>query len=645
MTWTTAFLATLALVAVLLGGALAAAPRLLPLPLGARFASGVALAPQLVGFALLMVFATLPGLPWPAVHAVLGLLALALALPARRGLTLVLRRLGRSLRRPRPAAWLAVLAVLAFGLVIVRLQAINASVPLIAFDALQYTREAMRLGAARDIAAWVGHAGTPDGVFRGDIHHPVYPGFLAWALQFAPHPGYPADHALRWAFQATFLAMLVSLPVIGLALRWRWWAFAAVPLVLLVPQFDYVSSSASRDAFRIVPVVILCGLLLRAGALAQGWRGAARFAPAVLALAVLALTAHTLDGFVLVGLLAGWAAWQLLAGRLAAWILLPAAGLGLLLGSWTYADAWLATGDIHGHGVLMYGALEGTPMLQVIRDIEQASARGVVAPLARLREALVRDARGVALAGVLVALVVLVHACLAGRRWRGRPATGAALIALVAALPVLGAFDLAGYQVSQWFVTNTRYALHWYVLLAVAVLAPLAVGARLPLANAGRLVLLLALCLGGWYFTLQGWYRNTWPAEYVDRRLEPVRAGIAAIGGRRLLLEDARWNYYLGERHVVMYASPTRALFLADTDERIDAALRDLGVAGLLLGTSSLQGWWSHAPLLGYLERHACRLDLKEPGQSLFLLPRLSSATACDNPKPAGNAPPRPFTG
>jgi hypothetical protein len=630
--WAFAFLVALAVCGLATGAALLAAPRLMPIPRSARFFCGLSLGPYAAGLVVLLLLATFPGLPWAAIQATLAALALTALWRTRALLRKAIsgnwRAVRREWRAPQFAAAAAMSALIGFvGLLL----AINAGAPLIAFDALQYSREAALLGAATDLAGWVGHTGTADGTFRGDIHHPIYVGYLAWAQHFAPAGVVTEDLALRLAFQATFLCMLAALTVVGLALRWRWWSLAPIPLLLLVPQFDYVSASASRDAFRMVPIAIVSALLLRLGLYRWRPRQALDLVAPISAASALALMGHTLNGFVMLALLGGWSLWALCARRP---FLVPlaavAVGTGLGLGAWTYADAWLSSGHIQGSGVLMYSALEGTPMLDRIRVLEQASTKGVTLPLARLQEALLRDGRGLAVAGCVASLAAIIWAVMGGRRRWATAACATAVTALVIALPVLGVFDVAGFEVSQWFVTNQRYALHWYIFLAAALAAPFAVP-RGAIHRAQPWALVL-LCLATAFFTLKNWYRNSWDMTFVDERLRAAKASEQVLGSQRLLLEDARWNYYLGNRHLVMYSRATAPTFRAQPGEAMETALNAMGAGGALLTTSSLDSWWSLSTLMTHFEASgACRIDLRESGQTLYLRASVAPPELCNH--------------
>lgn len=632
--WAWAFVACMLVWSLAWGLIALVAPRVFPLPAHARFIAGMALAPQLLGHAATLMMGTFPRFPWWQFFMVLFAFC---AYSFMRHGSLLLRRLRRAnsgtLARRAVPRWIAAIAVVLLCGVLATALLQNARAPLIAFDALQYAREATLLGAGRDMQSWVGHTGSADGTLRGDIHHPVFSGYLAVAQQFTSSSSHAADEALRAALQLTFACMLLAMLLPGFALRWGWWSFTVLPLVLLVPQFDYVSSSSSRDAFRLVPLCLLGALAFRMGQRPSTWHAALPFAPALTAGAALALMGHTLNAFVVVSLMSGFGAWALLSGRWRPLVIASGSvGLGLLMGGWTYATAWLESGSVQGSGVLMYGSLAGTPMLEVIRHLEVAAAKGVVAPLERLQEALFRDARGVALAGCLVCVAVLAH----GLFWRRGPsamrfaeARMLAATCLAIALPVLGAFDFGSYQVSQWFVTNQRYALHWYLFLALALAAPLA---TLKPARAWlRPVLLALLCIAAYALTLRTWYRNTWDFQFVADRLQPMLAVQPLLGDRRLVLEDARWNYYLDNRHVVMYARATAPLFSSAPGDAMDQALATLRIGGAVLQTASLKDWWAHSHLLAHFNRvGACRIDFVATAQTLFLLPSVAEAKICE---------------
>lgn len=638
------FIAALLYVAISFGSFAVSNPKMFPVPAAARFLAGFSLAPHLIGATVLMSFATVPGIPWWAIHGiVLGLATLLLV--ASRKSWLLRRRLrvgfgvvSRDLLKFLPIAAMGLMLAYLFDIFYT-----NARAPLLAFDALQYAREALRLGAFRDMSAWVGQAGTADGTFRGDIHHPIYVAYLSWSQRFAPDASVFHDAAMRVAFQATMLAMLSSLPVIGLALRWRWWSFAAIPLLLLVPQFDYVSSNASRDAFRIVPIVLLLALLLRLGWLRLSRHCACEAVAPIVLLAMFCLMSHTLNGVVVVCLGTGWFLWVSAKGSWTGGTIVAFGGaLGLLLGSWTYVDAFLHSGSVHGQGVTMYGVLAGTPMLDLIRSLDQSAAGGIATPTGRIVEAVTRDGRGIALVAALVSVVIMAWAV---RDWRSRiksPIVGAAIIAIVVAAPVLGVFDIAGNEVSQWFVTNTRYALHWYIFMVVVIMAPLSAIVRER--SASRLAtnslhgLIAALCIMATFWTLTGWYRNTWSAQYVDETLANIRTAEGLIGDRRLVIEDARWNYYLEEKLVVMYSLPTRSLFTAKSDPEIETALRDLNLAGMVLSLSSIDRWWKYSPIYAYMSGHACGLRLPEKDQILFVVENLVPAGTCASLEQAAEA-------
>lgn len=622
----TLFLLFTGLAGLSLGVVLVVCPRCLPIPATARFLCGLSLAPHAIGLVVLLLFATFPGVAWAQVQVTVLLLSTWGMVAGRAGVAWLVRRLRRAIVRPgalREA--LPAVAITLVLVVVVSKMAVNAAAPLIAFDALQYAREALQLGSQRDISAWVGHTGNGSGTLRGDIHHPIFPAYLAWSQQFsgAGQPGHASDLALRWAFQVSFIGLILALPICGLSMRWRAWSAATMAIVLVVPQFAIISDSATRDAFRLVPLVTILVLLLRLGVMPVRSGKALQTLPAVALGCMLAMMSHTLNGVVLVLTMAGWVCWMAWLSRWRTVVFgVTAAVCGLVMGGWTYADAFFATGSIHGSGVLMYGALGDSPMLDVLRRLEVADLRGVDTLAGRVREMLLRDGRGFAVIGLVVAAGILFIG-VRDRKTACTPLFGAAMVALFVALPVVGMFDLGSYKVSEWLVTNQRYLLHWYIFLMVPILGALRMLERLPhqgIRRWFRVASVPAICAICYLFTLSGWYQNRWDDQFVSDRVEPIRRVSEVIHPGRLVLEDARWNYYLDNHHVVMYSTPTRVLFAATTSEEFEQAFRALDAGGVVLKVSSLDSWWRHGRLLPYLEQHGCRRDIGTTGLVIYSL-------------------------
>jgi hypothetical protein len=127
------------------------------------------------------------------------------------------------------------------------------------------------------------------------------------------------------------------------------------------------------------------------------------------------------------------------------------------------------------------------------------------------------------------------------------------------------------------------------------------------------IAVVLCLCAGQ---TLEKqWYRNTWGPEYLETTLHNVRIAERNLEPEhRLLLEDARWNWYLGNKHLLMYTRPTHPLFRAESCVEVGSLLLQLRVGGVVLVKSSLDEWWADSVLLDCLQNDEFRRMATEDG-------------------------------
>lgn len=615
-----ALIASLAALALGLGFWLVGQPGLLPLPASARFVIGATGAPHVIGLFILLWLFLFPGwsLRIPAVLLALGGLAL---LWMNR---FQIYRLNRQIKRRHEQSWIRLTAWgtgLGLILVVGTIMFENARSPILAFDALQYAREALALEDARSLSGWVGHIGSADGSLRGDIHNPIFPAYLLWALQFCDWPGkhLPKDFPLRLAFQATLFAMLGALLLPGLAIGQRWFAVLVPALVLAVPGFDYISNSFSRDGFRIVPLVAWLAVMLRWGSLVPRHRHSNRLGLWCFLLSAFACASHTINLMALACASAGWGLWMLMLGN---WQRVAGATVavtaGALIGSITLVQAWMETGSIHGSGVLMYDAIRGGPLEYVVRQMELESLNGFETSISRAVHMLFRDGLGIAAAATLVAIAILVVSTFR-QKIRHSAAFGSAWIALAVMGPSLGLFDLLGYPVSEWFVTNLRYLLHWYPFLAVVLMTGVALVIGWSTFDWRKGTLVVSAALTCYLFTLRNWPVNHWGPEMVLAYIQDLQQAATVVAPKRLLMEDARWNYYLGNRHAVMFSKPTAALLIPREPEQIRAALATMQIGGVVLVSSSVPKIWQFSPLYQLL---ACESESRVRNKcfTLFLI-------------------------
>ena len=475
--WVRIYLLQLLLLSLALGSWTLHLPRWLRVPRMSRFLIGCCATPFVMGAWMLLMAAIVPG----------GRRLLFLAPPLAVAVALLvfygpraLRRLIRDHRRTLRASrnpWpvYAVYAGVAVMLVVLVPKLVqNGRPPTLAHDASIYLSQALPFAQERSLGATSGWLGAPGDANQGSNHNFVYPAFLSHALLNTGHNplGYPYDHAARAAFQATFICMLLSVVALASTTRYLGAGALAVILLLQVPQIEYISYQSSRDAFRIIPLMLLAATL--AGVSPPKLRYRLRPAALVklllppMVLAAFSLSGHTLGGLVVVTMALAWLIWGLL--RKARWLnmtlVLVAMGVGLLLGGFHYLVTYLETGT---SGITFTRQTMQRRLLEEPGGLSERIHEAVsMTTPQRLATLLKRDQYRLSIAGLVGAVLAIAGWARSQRSRRAQAIPFIGLMVLTGSLPFLGVFDI-GYYFSAGFIANERYLLHWYPFAAVCV--------------------------------------------------------------------------------------------------------------------------------------------------------------------------------
>ena len=610
------FLATQLLLALGLAGLLSRLPRALPVALLARVYAGLALAPFATGAWAMLCALLWPGMPQPVMAA--GLIGVALILCATtvRHLPARLARAWRA-QPGLPGGRLTLMVLyagcaLALAVLGERLWR-NALQPVAAHDALNYLSEALYFLDGRGVAGMLGMADAADGSVRGSTHGFLFSAMLACALSFTSGaPGGSDDLAARFALQLTMVSMLCALCALSALLRRRGAGALALVMLLSVAQFEYISHAASRDGFRIATLLLFVLLLTSAGAT----RVRASTLLCLAGSAALTVTAHTLNLLVVAVaaamycVLACWERrrWTVVVRALAAVM------VGVLAASLRYIASYRASGQLWGELPARYG-LEGSVLdgaWQHLARYADSHALGVTQKIAVL---LARDGGLLSGVGLLAAAALL---CFHSGRTARSAARLWALTALALIAPVTGLFDFEPYRISDWFVENLRYTLHWYPWLALAVVACLArVGERCAVRSrwAARVTAAVSVAVVLTYgtvavHTLSARWRAE-PARFAARQafaqqlelLQKLSQELAP--GQRLCLDDVGYQYYLGNRALILGTKPSWPLLRAADGAQVAARLDALAIGAVVFKKAALPDWYERLPLYQSLRSSA----------------------------------------
>jgi hypothetical protein len=609
-TWAVIYFAELLLISWAMGSLTIGATRLLPVPRWTRFLVGFASAPFLLGAWVLAVAAMLPGAP-RFVFLLPPLIAAILIFfwRGRQTLNWLRRSISRSIR----AVWKCHPLRLAFvfALVLVVLVAFklarNSVEPIHAHDALVYLSEASIFSQERTLDAVNSFRDRPDGTLRGNWHNFLWPAFLSHALMHtdADVLGYPNDAAARAAFQWTVLCVLLSLTALAACVRYPGVSSLAVILLLQVPLFAYLSNQSSRDGFRIIPLLLLTAVLagLSPQRLKFGFRWPYLIPP--LLLAACCISGHALGGFIAVLIAFAWGLWGIIMRtritRLT--LVLGTVAIGLLLGGTHQLKAYIETGNFRG--VEAECSIARLPPETHAGEVQQEK----VAARGRYAELLRRDQYRVSIAGLLCALIAVAIGMRSRPSHHDRILLYFGLATLAITTPFLGLLDFGSYPITEWFTSNFRYQMHWYPFGAVCIASVTLFGYEQlrfrqksscrTVATAILVVLILLVSATACTTVYKRWHASANKrAEFMLKVGHIADAMNRMPPGKRLLLENARYNYYLGNKAMLIFSRPACEILEAQDHRQVKEALRRRNIAAVALEEESLADRWDHSHLL-----------------------------------------------
>jgi hypothetical protein len=429
-------------------------------------------------------------------------------------------------------------------------------------DATVYALDARKIAEHRSLDARLSYSPGPDHQIVNHNHGSSYQLFLAAALHFSPD--IRADFPLRLAQQTC--TVLVFLVLSGLGLRLSGWAGLFAPLLLLFCQsWEYTFLGASRDPYRVLPLLMVIDMgtrFLAGGGTRLGWLLAAAWTFLWNSHTASLLHAPTLV-FCLFFLCRSWTRLSALAGGFA---------IGAAMGATRLWMTYLRRGDPTADSFDYYRMLSGTPALDSVLSGRDAPATGW-ADVGRKLSTLWSDAplliAGLAVAGAAAGTLWAMTRRRAG--FRGFPllwtATGFGVLTIG---QMAGVMDWLDDRISLMFYINLRYRLPLYPLMALV--AALLLGSIFGTRLMGRVAAFRAaaaaiLYLAGAIHVDRTWRRYDWLPAIVDGR----------IGTRELAYRSSHFSFIPvfralpPERTILMapayhgwYHTPNRVLSLYD---------------------------------------------------------------------------------
>jgi tetratricopeptide (TPR) repeat protein len=622
--WGYVYLAELTILSLALGCLTLYQPRLLAVNSASRFLIGFCITPYAIGIWMMIAAIVMPNGPrwlFLLIPLILAFFLLILYIP-RIYLDIIQPKLRKRnvlnlFDTPILAMYLSAIFLLA--ILTIRL-GMNGRFALTAHDALFYSAEALFFANDRTYTTIQGNLESTDGSLRADNHGFIFPAYLSHALLHTASDslGYPNDYALRWSFQITIVYMLLA--ILALAALFRAPGVGAMSIILLlqVPQFEYISYASSRDAFRIISLLLFTILLASFSPSNIRYKPSVSRLISLMILSMFSFMGHTLGAIVVVMQVLAWLFW-VRWWNISLWrnivMINIAIILGLFVGGIHYPIRYLLT-----HSFLKEStgrnALQGTPIEFAINPSttdDRVSAMNST-KIERFITILQLDQGKLSNPGLIFSAISILL-IKRFRKERGQFALSpfVGLIGFITMLSFSGLLDSEVYSLSRAFASNIRYLLHWYPYLAIVVSSLLLYVYKylirygqgiLATSSVCFLTAVVLIVTYSAYKTLDVSWRvaNQEEEKLFISRVEGFTNILNTMpGDERIFMNDGRYTYYLGRQVMVRFSISSWPITRAKNEDEVRKALGGLKVGAVMLNANEIRGWWDKLPLYSYL--------------------------------------------
>jgi hypothetical protein len=612
----TLYLVQFMLFGAALGLVCVSVPRYIYLPAWSRFAFGASLTPFFLAASTYCVALIAPGadrIAFVLVPVVIAGVALIFVGKSYRAvLTGLGRRFSRWTARCRAEKWpiVAIICLVPLAVYFCFVLAANASRPVIGHDALIYLSEAKLFALQRSLDVLNPGDGSPGGGLpQSHPHTSLFTLYLGHALLFSEGAiGYPNDGSARMAFQLTLPLLIIALS--GLSAITRRPGALALTLCAFVmfSSFEYISSSHSRDAFRLTPVVVLAGLLISL-LVRRRWTLGATLPVGVAA--SFSISGHTLNLyflFLLALCFLGASAVFRIPARSVLGLTFVSSILALFPLS-HYIKAYMRDGNLLGQGMVNFH-LRDTPLMDAFRAYRDWG--GADKPFLESIYSVVQQQSLVAVGATALAMAVLVVVLVASEKSKYVKVTAWSLMAVFALFLMVPLSNIARaftIDIKEAYLSNSRYPFIAFIfcapIISTAVLActralSFRTGQMLSTAVSGLIVIVLA---GGAVTGLRKWTYYDTP----DPVMSVVASDLAICDLASRMRSGGIWltdrysvSYYCDRRPIYLYTPFGRAFFINQPVQEAYSKLKRNNVELVVFANAS-PSWWPSTSLYAAL--------------------------------------------
>lgn len=490
-------------------------------------------------------------------------------------------------------------------------------IPLTNHDSLVYANEAGHFAEKRTFDA-IPDFRDQDRFSASHPHGFLYQAYLADAVLHQKSTSPVEDFPVRIAFQATLVFLLCAIIALSSLYGNLMVIIGSITFSLFHYWMQYVSYASSRDAFRVIPILLLITVLGYSFYADSDTVRSKRFFLFNMFLLFASVQGHTIN-IVLVPLI--YCVWLVgyvrngISITTISGFLLPAI-LGGMFGLLHYLKSYLDTGNLMGYGFYYY-AYYNTPLwdYQLTLDYFNTTTLSILDKVMHYYRfddnfsVSFLSSRFLFLCGLLINGAAIIRNC----RTKDRAyKIFIPLVLMILFIPNTGLFDFTTLGLSKMLIVNKRYFLHWYILAAVSIsifLFSKSQQRQLPFhaldeylenkacGNKSLPLLPIIILVGAVYVSatiVHNWYKLPVIERIQNNPLLRAREFIDGLPDNSVLLIDHLGvDYYTSHDTSFIYSRRNWPLFKMDDDKDILKHLKENEINYVVLSLG-MEEWWLH---------------------------------------------------
>jgi hypothetical protein len=493
--------------------------------------------------------------------------------------------------------------------------------PITGADASQYSAEALAYAKTMNWSDANGFLGSKDGALLANIHSFAWPAYLANALlHIMPGTefGYPNDFPLRIAIHMNIPLLIMAIIAVAGVFQKKL-LIASVLLFFGSTDFRTVINGASRDAYRLIPLILLVCVLIGAEKALHKKCFNIKFYIIPCLIGAFVMMGHPINAFSAVAIILAFTFYLLLVKKFSfqTIILYSVILVGAILGSLQILFAFISTGKMTGGLIDINDILYNTPYYDNFMNYSNGRLQNTNNFLERFLYIIFHDNGLINILGIvfsLILLFIIIFKYIHNNKYS--ITLFVYLIVLFNIILLLDIFGWSGFSLTQWYVKNMRYTLHLKLFFAFGLSCALCHGFSIIYKNLSTYsdvdkggiaaflgaILLFPLLIGAlqWGFPSYKSSRN-----YIEDNFIPVHNIIESIGNRRLLIDNYCDNYYYNNKALSIFTEPAKTILHAQTFDELAAAFKENNIGAVIIKTSYVGVYWKDSLLLNYLNKNA----------------------------------------